>query len=270
MKQACLTCFDCCFEIGDKVSFLFSNVRARMFVWCDLSDTGMERFFSELRDVLDRRECVDISTGVMWWGVGVGGCDCQDHHRPNGTGLGVRGESSSFVLIRKFLLPGSCMALAGDSLFFFPPSLFKRMTEWWSKYWGGKRDTTRQMSSIESHHACFCDIRGSFLHSPLLNPDKRFALDLFALLMSKSNIIHFTFYFWTIVGDGCRPRWANTDVWTAFDSEVQIHRTPSYCCCRWCCNYDGDDLHPKRFTECRCPHLRGITAVVSSCDSFFY
>lgn len=36
---------------------------------------------------------------------------------------------------------------------------------------------------------------GSFLLSPLLHPDKRFALDLFALLVSKSNIIHFTFYF---------------------------------------------------------------------------
>lgn len=132
----------------------------------------------------------------------------------------VSGESSSFVLIRKFLLPGSCMALAGDSLFFFPPSLFKRTTNEVNTE-GGKRDTSRQMSSIESHHTCFCDIRGSFLHSPLLNPDKRFALNLFALLMSKSNIIHFTFYFWTIVGDGCRPRWANTDVWTAFDSKVQ-------------------------------------------------
>lgn len=46
MKQACLTCFDCCFEIGDKVCFLFSNVRARTFVRDDdLSDTGLERFF---------------------------------------------------------------------------------------------------------------------------------------------------------------------------------------------------------------------------------
>lgn len=128
MKQACLTCFDCCFEIGDKVCFLFSNVRARTFVRDDdLSDTGLERFFfflipniSELRDVLDRRERVDISTATMVV-VGVVGFDCQDHHRPNGTGLGVRGESSSFLLIRTFLLRDSCMALAGDSLFFFPP-----------------------------------------------------------------------------------------------------------------------------------------------------
>lgn len=43
MKRACLTCFDCCSEIGDKVSFLFLNVLARTFVWFDLSDTGLER-----------------------------------------------------------------------------------------------------------------------------------------------------------------------------------------------------------------------------------
>ena len=49
MKQACLKCIDCCFEIGDKVVFLFffpfffsfSNVCARAFLY-DLSNTGLE------------------------------------------------------------------------------------------------------------------------------------------------------------------------------------------------------------------------------------
>lgn len=129
------------------------------------------------------------------------------------------------------------------------------------------------MSSIESHHTCFwnrCDIRGSFLHSPLLNPDKRIALDLFALLVSKSNIIHFTFYFSTIVDDGCCPRWANTDVWIAFDSEVQnLQDALILLFVAVVVIMTVMILNPKRFTECWCPHLRGITAVISSCESIF-
>lgn len=75
------------------------------------------------------------------------------------------------------------------------------------------------MSRIETRHMWFwngCEIWGSLLHSPLLNPDKRFALDLFGLLVSKSNIIHFTFCFPTIVGDSCRPQWC-----LDFDSEIE-------------------------------------------------
>lgn len=92
MKRACLTCFDCCSEIGDKVSFLFLNVLARTFVWFDLSDTGLERVSRRFPGVSDRRECSDTSADVSWGGAG------------GGTRWDVRGESSSFVLIRNFLL----------------------------------------------------------------------------------------------------------------------------------------------------------------------
>lgn len=41
---------------------------------------------------------ITVQTGLVWF---------------------VRGESSSFLLIRTFLLRDSCMALAGDSFVFF-------------------------------------------------------------------------------------------------------------------------------------------------------
>lgn len=65
MKQACLKCIDCCFEIGDKVFFfflfffkcmckdVFYNMICQTLDWSEFSN------ISKLRDVFDRHNCTD-------------------------------------------------------------------------------------------------------------------------------------------------------------------------------------------------------------------
>lgn len=69
MKQACLKCIDCCFEIGDKVSFFFSlffffffkmYVQGRFYnMICQTLDWSEFSNISKLRDGFDRHNCTD-------------------------------------------------------------------------------------------------------------------------------------------------------------------------------------------------------------------
>lgn len=59
MKQACLKCIDCCFEIGDKDFFLM-YVQGRVYnMICQTLDWSEFSNISKLRDVFDRHNCTD-------------------------------------------------------------------------------------------------------------------------------------------------------------------------------------------------------------------
>lgn len=60
MKQACLKCIDCCFEIGDKVVGFFMYVQGRFYIMiCQTLDWSEFSNISKLRDVFDRHNCTD-------------------------------------------------------------------------------------------------------------------------------------------------------------------------------------------------------------------
>lgn len=53
MKQACLKCIDCCFEIGDKRFFFYVCARTFYAMICQTLDWSKFSNISKLRDVFD-------------------------------------------------------------------------------------------------------------------------------------------------------------------------------------------------------------------------
>lgn len=59
MKQACLKCIDCCFEIGDKVFYVCARTFFFIYMICQTLDWSEFSNISKLRDVFDKHNCTD-------------------------------------------------------------------------------------------------------------------------------------------------------------------------------------------------------------------